>query len=262
MPDPPFDPLAVSFGRVAAQYDAGRPSYPPEALAWLVSELGLGEGSTVLDLAAGTGKLTAGLVPRVGRVVAVEPVAEMRRVLAARLPDVEALAGTAEAIPLAAGAVDAVVVAAAFHWFSADAALSEIHRVLRREGGLGLLWNRPEWEGEPWYPQFAALLEQARADQGDPPNRYAVGEWRAALERSALFGPVRKREFRHVHRVSGSEFLARVASWSVVAVLPQDGRATVLREVGEMLAGHGVTALELRYRTDTYRARARPPAGL
>lgn len=262
MPDPPLDPLAVSFGRVAEAYDLGRPPYPSEALAWLASELGLGAAATVLDLAAGTGKLTAGMQPLVGRVIAVEPVAEMRRLLAAGQPQVEVLAGTAEAIPLEAGAVDAVVVAAAFHWFSADAALAEIHRVLRPGGGLGLLWNRPEWEGEPWYPAFAEVLERARADQGGPPNRYAVGEWRAALERSALFGPVRKREFRHVHRVTGAEFLARVASWSVVAVLPDDGRAAVLGEVGQMLAGHGVTALDLRYRTDTYRARAYPAAGL
>jgi SAM-dependent methyltransferase len=195
-------------------------------------------------------------------VIAVEPVEQMRRLLAARLPDVEVHAGTAEAIPLEPRTVDAVMVGAAFHWFSAADALAEIHRVLRPRGGLGLLWNRPEWEAEPWHPQFAAVLERARSDQGGPPNRYAVGEWRAALERSALFGPVRKREFRHVHRVSAAEFLARVASWSVVAVLPEDGRAAVLREVGEMLAGHGVTALDLRYRTDTYRARARPPADL
>ena len=261
MPDPPLDPLAASFGRVAAAYELGRPSYPREALAWLVSELRLGAAATVLDLAAGTGKLTAGLVPLVGRVIAVEPVAEMRRLLAAGQPRAEVLEGTAEAIPLAAGAVDAVLVGAAFHWFDAAAALAEIHRVLRPGGGLGLLWNRPEWEGEPWYPGFADVLERARAGQGDPPNRYSAGEWRAALERSTTFGPVRKREFRHVHRVGSAEFLARVASWSVVAVLPDDERAEVLAEVGELLSRHRVTALELRYRTDAYRARAHPAAG-
>ena len=101
----------------------------------------------------------------------------------------------------------------------------------------------------------------APAGQGDPPNRYSAGEWRAALERSTTFGPVRKREFRHVHRVGSAEFLARVASWSVVAVLPDDERAEVLAEVGELLSRHRVTALELRYRTDAYRARAHPAAG-
>jgi ubiquinone/menaquinone biosynthesis C-methylase UbiE len=116
MSDPAPAPLAASFGRVAEAYERGCPSYPPEALRWLTSGLGLTTDSTVLDLAAGTGKLTAGLRPLVGWVIAVEPVAEMR---------LDVRAGTAEAIPLEADAVDAVVVAAAIHWFSPEAALAE-----------------------------------------------------------------------------------------------------------------------------------------
>jgi SAM-dependent methyltransferase len=261
MPDPPLDPLAASFGRVADAYDLGRPSYPPAALAWIAAELGLDGRSAVLDLAAGTGKLSAGLVPLVGRVLAVEPVAEMRRVLAVRLPRVEAIAGTAEDIPLPDGAVDAVIVGAAFHWFDAEAALAEIHRVLRPGGGLGLLWNRPEWEGEPWYPDFSELLERSRAEQDHPPSRYAVGEWRAALERAVGFGPARKREFRHVHHATRAEFLARVASWSVFAALPDEDRRRRLGELEAVLDAAGVAEVDLRYRTDAYRARARPPAG-
>ena len=253
MPDPVLAPLAASFGRVAEAYDRGRPPYPPAALGWLTSGLGLTGESTVLDLAAGTGKLTAGLRPLVGRVIAVEPAAEMRRLLEAAQPQVDVRVGTAEAIPLAAGDVDAVLVAAAFHWFKPEAALAEIHRVLRPRGGLGLLWNRPEWDAERWYPEFAAVLDRARAAQDSPPNLYSVGPWRAALDNSPLFGPVRKREFRHVHRVSRDEFLARVASWSVVAVLPGDRRSEILNEVGEMLDGRGLGTLDLRYRTDTYR---------
>ena len=256
MADPQLAPLAASFGRVADAYDRGRPSYPAAALEWLVRELGLTPESTVLDLAAGTGKLTGGLLPRVGRLIAVEPVAEMRRVLAAAQPQVDVRPGTAEAIPLDAGSVDAVFVAAAFHWFDSEAALAEIHRVLRPGGGLGLLWNRPEWDSERWYPDFAQVLDRARVAQDNPPNLYATGPWRAALERSPLYGPVHTREFRHVHRVTRSEFLARVASWSVVAVLPEARREEVLSEAGAVLDRHGVTALELHYRTDTYSARA------
>jgi SAM-dependent methyltransferase len=257
MSDPVLAPLAASFGRVADAYDRGRPSYPPDALRWLMSELGLTGESTVLDLAAGTGKLTAVLRPLVGRVIAVEPVAEMRRVLEAAQPLADVRAGTAEAIPLASGSADGVFVGAAFHWFNAEAALLEIHRVLRPAGGLGLLWNRPEWDAEPWHADFAAVLERARAAQGGPPNLYSAGPWQAVLEASPLYGPVCKREFRHVHHVGREEFLARVASWSVVAVLPEERRSDLLAEVGAMLDARGLTVLDLRYRTDTYRTRAR-----
>jgi SAM-dependent methyltransferase len=256
MPDPQLERHAASFGRVADAYDRGRPPYPPAAVAWLADELGVTHASTVLDLAAGTGKLTAALVQVAGRVIAVEPVAEMRRVLSARRPETRVLPGRAEAIPLAAGSVDAVFVAAAFHWFDAEVALAEIRRVLRPRGGLGLLWNRPEWQGEPWYADFAAILERAR-EEGEAPNRYVAGEWRAALERSSTFGPVRKREFRHVHRVTRDGFLARVASWSVFAVLPEAERDEVLRTVAGLLTRRGIGELDLRYRTDTYRVHAR-----
>jgi SAM-dependent methyltransferase len=256
MPDPQLERHAASFGRVADAYDRGRPPYPPAALAWLADELGVTPASTVLDLAAGTGKLTDALLPLAAHVVAVEPVAEMRRVLSARRPQVQLLGGRAEAIPLADASVDTVFAAAAFHWFDADAALAEIHRVLRPGGGLGLLWNRPEWTGEDWYADFTTMLDRAREEQ-EAPNRYVAGEWRAALERSRAFGPVRKREFRHVHRVTREGFLARVASWSVFAVLPEPEREELLGAVARLLDRRGIRELGLRYRTDTYRARAR-----
>jgi SAM-dependent methyltransferase len=256
MPDPQIERHAASFGRVADAYDRGRPPYPRAALAWLAEELDVTSASTVLDLAAGTGKLTDALVPLAARVIAVEPLAEMRRVLTARRPEAEVLAGRAEGIPLPDRSVDAVFVAAAFHWFDAEVALEEIHRVLRSGGGLGLLWNRPEWEDETWYPEFTAMLDRAREEQ-EAPNRYVAGEWRAALERSSAYGPVRKREFRHVHRVTRDGFLARVASWSVFAVLPDAERDELLGAVAGLLDGRGIDELDLRYRTDTYRTRAR-----
>jgi SAM-dependent methyltransferase len=256
MPDPQLERHAASFGRVADAYDRGRPPYPPGALAWLTDELEVTSASRVLDLAAGTGKLTAALVPRTGHVIAVEPVAGMRRVLSARHPQAEVLAGRAEEIPLAAGSVDAVFVAAAFHWFDAGVALAEIHRVLRAGGGLALLWNRPEWEGEDWYPEFTTMLDRAREEQ-QAPNRYIAGEWRVALERSSTFGPARRREFRHVHRVTRDGFLARVASWSVFAVLPDSEREELLGAVAGLLDRRGIGELGLRYRTDAYCARAR-----
>jgi ubiquinone/menaquinone biosynthesis C-methylase UbiE len=127
------------FGRAAAQYERARPGYPQAALEHLARRLGLGPGRTVIDLAAGTGKLTRPLLAGGSEVIAVEPVAAMR----AALPrEATVFDGTAEHIPLAAGAADAVTVGQAFHWFDGDAALAEIHRVLRHGGALALIWNR------------------------------------------------------------------------------------------------------------------------
>src|SRR3954449_6983622 len=137
----PVDPRAATgFSSAVDAYERGRPSYPREAVARLVRELGLTRDSTVLDLAAGTGKLTEGLVTHVGRVIAVDRSTPMLDRLRRRLPDVAALVGTAEALPVADGAVDAVLVGEAFHWFRTPDACREIARVLVERGGLALLW--------------------------------------------------------------------------------------------------------------------------
>src|SRR5712671_3101577 len=129
-------PATRGFAVAADVYERGRPDYPAVAIARIVSRLGLGRGRTVLDLAAGTGKLTRLLVPSGANVLAVEPVREMRTELERRVPGVATLGGTAERIPLNNGYVDAVTVGQAFHWFSPDPALREIHRVLRPGGGV------------------------------------------------------------------------------------------------------------------------------
>jgi len=134
--DPRIDPLATAFAGVAELYDRARLPTETEPIEWALAAAGAGADATVLDLAAGTGKLSVVLAPRVARLIAVEPLAEMRAVLQRHLPGVEALDGTAEAIPLADGSVDAVFVGSAFHWFDGPAALREIHRVLRPGGIL------------------------------------------------------------------------------------------------------------------------------
>jgi len=129
---------------VAEAYERSRPGYAPTALAWLAERIGIGPGRRVLDLAAGTGKLTRQLLTLGADVVAVEPGDEMRGVLVRVVSEAETLAGSAEAIPLPDAAVDAVTVGQAFHWFRTEEALGEIHRVLRPGGALALLWN--EWD--------------------------------------------------------------------------------------------------------------------
>lgn len=132
---------ARGFSSAADVYERARPGYAAEAVDWLCERMGIGPGRTVLDLAAGTGKLTRDLVPSGATIVAVEPLDEMRAQLVEAVPGVETLAGTAEQIPLPDSSVDDVVCAQAFHWFDADRALAEIHRVLRAGGALGLIWN-------------------------------------------------------------------------------------------------------------------------
>ena len=150
----------VGFGRGARAYERARPVYPAEAVAWLAESLDLRPGQTVVDLGAGTGKLSGLLVPTGARVVAVEPVAEMRRLLE-RVAGVEVLDGAAEAIPLPDASADAVSVAEAFHWFHSDEALGEIHRVLRPACALALVWNRLD-STDPVSAAFQEVLERYR----------------------------------------------------------------------------------------------------
>jgi len=168
---------AAGFGSAADAYERGRPSYPDDAVAYLAAELRLGPAARVLDLAAGTGKLTRLLVEGGAEVVAVEPVAAMRAALERAVPGVTVVDGTAESIPLADGSVDAVTVAQAFHWFDAEAAIVEIHRVLRRGGRLGLIWNVMGADAG-W---LAALRELVHSTRGSAPA-YGVSPWRAAFQ--------------------------------------------------------------------------------
>src|SRR5439155_26867471 len=140
---------ALAFGKVAESYERRRPEYPPEIVTWVVERLGLESGKRVVDVGAGTGKLTRQLVPSGARVFAVEPLAEMRAQLEASVPEAEALAGMAEALPLEDGGVDAITVASAMHWFDTGRTLSDFHRVLRPGGGLAILGNARDLADAP-----------------------------------------------------------------------------------------------------------------
>jgi SAM-dependent methyltransferase len=228
------DPIsAVGFARGAEVYERVRPEYPPEAVEWAVERLGLRPGAHVLDLAAGTGKLTRALVARGLSTLAVDPSPEMLAHLRAALPGVDARRGTAEAIPLADAAVDAVTVAQAFHWFEPQVALREIHRVLRPAGGLALVWNSRELDD----PVQAAWGEVVHGAKGSVLRRETLDE-REEIARSGLFGTLEEHERRWTQDLTVNEFVDLVGSRSYVARLDEPERKRVLarvRALGERL---------------------------
>ena len=237
------DAAAVGFARGAEAYELGRPGYPPAAL----EPLRLAPELVVLDLAAGTGKLTRALAASGARVIAVEPVAEMRAALPA---SIEALDGTAESIPLEDGSVGLVTVAQAFHWFDGDAALTEIHRVLRPGGRLALVWNR-RVEDAPVNVALDAIVDPHR--KGAPTHR---GEaWRAAFERTTLFGPLEEHVLATEQLLDADGLEARVASISFIASLPDDQRASVIART-RALAEDG--PVRVPYRTEVLVCERRP----
>jgi SAM-dependent methyltransferase len=235
---PDLHPATRGFTE-AERYERGRPDYPQAAVDTIVSELGLSAGRTVLDLGAGTGKLTRLLVPSGANVIAVEPIREMRE----QLTGVVALTGTAERIPLTDDYVDAVTVAQAFHWFDADVALREIHRVLRTGGGVALIWNARDERD----PLQAALSEIFDRYEGDTPRRQNRN-WKTMLSDSGLFERTRRVLFPHVQQLDEQGVVDRVLSVSFMASLPAAERAEVERQVRALAKG----ATQLPYMTELY----------
>jgi SAM-dependent methyltransferase len=218
---------ARSFDLVADEYERTRPSYPPEVL----HALPLAADADVLDLGAGTGKLTRVLVRRYAHVVAVEPLEGMRAILERVVPEAEALPGSAERIPLDDASVDAVFAAQAFHWFDHDRALPEIARVLRRGGVLALVSNGPDdARATPLPEAFRAYLEElhaAAAFHGQPP-------WREVLRR-APFGEVHEASVPHDHVLDREGVLDNARSVSWIASRPDEEREAVLAKLGSLL---------------------------
>ena len=212
---------ASSFAHVASEYQRGRPGYPREAIAWLLGA----EPLEVLDLGAGTGKLTGALLDAGHRVIAVEPLAEMRALLTAELPNARALAGSAEQLPLEDASVDAVTVGAAFHWFDQSAAQAEIARVLRPPGVLGLLGNAFD-ASVPWVARVREIL--------GPPAIQRPGHWPSVEDLREHFAEVEDREFPHEQRMNRASLRDLASSRSSLAVMPDAQREGVLARLDRL----------------------------
>jgi SAM-dependent methyltransferase len=215
----------------------------------------------VVDLAAGTGRLTRELVAAGCDVVALEPVPEM----AAHIRDAHVYSGTAESTNLPAGIHDAVFVGEAFHWFDPPRALPEIARVLRPGGGLALMWNvgLPQDDEQPWRRDVVERVKdvyyhpQGRrvpAATGNAPSDQT--DWRSGpgWER---YEPLEERTFEHVQRMTAGDYVAFVNSWSYVGIMDPEPRAELLGDIAAILERHGVAEFDQRWRTDLYLTRRR-----
>ncbi|MBV8380044.1 MAG: methyltransferase domain-containing protein [Paucibacter sp.] len=255
------DAAQRGFEAEAGRYARGRPEYPDGLLDWLRDDLALAPGRTALDLGAGTGKFTSLLTRSGATVLAVEPVASMRAELARRLPGAQAFEGTAQHMPVPDGAIDVVICAQAFHWFASEAALAEIHRVLKPGGRLGLVWNVRD-ESVDWMAKVTAIITP---HEGDAP-RFYKGDWRRPFESADVgrqFSPLQCRVLRYEHVGAPEEVvLNRFLSVSFIAALDDARKAEVAASLRALIDSHpdlrGKQALAAPYRTEAYWCERRP----
>ena len=246
------DAARRGFSGEAQTYERGRPEYPAAMGRWMTDDLGIGAGSTVVDLGAGTGKFTRLLVATGASVTAIEPVAAMRAQLGKALPQVRLLTGVAEQMPLAPASVDVLVCAQAFHWFATPAALADIHRVLKPGGRLGLIWNVRD-ESVDWVAEITRIITPY---EGDAP-RYYKGDWRKPFAH-ARFAPLEPSGFEYQHVGSARQvILDRFLSVSFIAALAAEEKARVAARLQVLVDTHpalaGQAEIRFPYRTEAYR---------
>jgi SAM-dependent methyltransferase len=227
--------LAQEFASVADAYERGRPEYPPAAVGALAAELGLAPGASVLDLGAGTGKLSRALLAAGFDVVAVEPLASMRELLAQRIGAERVRDGVAERLPLADAAVDAVTVADAFHWFDHAPALTQIRRVLRPRGGLAILSTVPDWSGASWAHELGTMIMSLRPEH----PHYDGPPWQDAVRAAGGWTPPREIRVTTSQPAQPERIVDHVCSMSWIAALPEAERADVLTQIRALIdSGH------------------------
>jgi SAM-dependent methyltransferase len=249
-------PLAQAFAGVAEDYERGRPDYPAEAIDAIRIGLMLDAGARIADVGAGTGKLTRALSAAGFDVTAVEPLPGMRARLQAQQPKVAVLEGTAEALPLDDGSVDAVACADAFHWFDGERAVAELARVIRPDGGLALLWNHPAEERTGTPPWMQEIRERVDALRPEHPA-FSDDQGRSAVAASPDFDTMHYAEVRHVHNTDRAGVLAAIASISYVSALPEPERLALLEASDAAMQRAGVDKIEAPLRTTVWTSRRR-----
>jgi SAM-dependent methyltransferase len=240
---PANDPTGRRFGEAADAFERGRPGYPDAVVDWLLAD----EPATIVDLGAGTGKLTRGLVGRVDTVVAVEPDPAMRAALSQGLPGTSVIAGTGEDIPLRDAYADVVVSAQAWHWVDPALAVPEVARVLRAGGMLGLVWNDRD-ENDPWIARLSQLLDEFGTSP-DAAYEPVVG---------APFGELETTEIAWTNNVTVDGVVDMVVSRSYVIALADADRRELVRRVRELAyqgQDRSTALVPVRYVTRGYRAR-------
>lgn len=245
----PIHPTAsAGFTIGADDYEAARPSYAAEAIDWAFQVCEISTDAHVLDLAAGTGKLTRDLVTRAGLVEAVEPIEAMRQQFR-RVSGVDAKDGIAESIPAQDHAFDAVFVGQAFHWFDPDTSIPEIHRVLLPNGSLTLMWNTRD-KSDPIMRQLWELIDT----HGKEIPKYRKRKQTDGLPPTKLFNEIARRKFPNPHPMTIQQMLTRVSSTSYIAVLPKSKKQSLLKEAEDLLVPHldGDSALVAKYLTEVF----------
>lgn len=242
-------PRRLTFGAHAGEYERARPEWPEDVARWLVPE----HARLVVELGAGTGKLTRAVAALGVRVVAVEPDPRMLAVLRDR--GLDGVEGSAEAIPVGDGEADAVVAGSAMHWFGLEFALPEFHRVLRPGGRLGFGWNHRDWRN----PTIARISESIYKPQGRSGRaRWRSRDWPREVTAAGPFRDVEERLFEHVHELPRAALRDHLLSYSGVARLPEEVRDQLYSEVATIAdadaeLGDGET-MRLPFVVHAYRA--------
>jgi SAM-dependent methyltransferase len=255
---------SASFGQVASAYERFRPGPPLEAITWMMPA----SAKVVVDLGAGTGAMTKDLLGRVDRVIAIEPDDRMRGILASNLPEITALRGTGESMPLESSSVDVVLASSSWHWMDSDRALQEAARVLVPGGTLGAVWAGPDPDG-PFVSQAQAMLSERSSSQGGPAGEPDLGHEVMDTENrveSVLRIPLDSPFAQPEHQVltwdvalTADELIGVLGTFSWIITMPDDRRAQVIslaRQVlGESLGISGDVTVDVQYRAEAWRTR-------